>query len=299
MATANIKDVKRRIKSVENTMQITKAMELVATSKLRSAKERAVASQPYFNTLYQTMCEIQSDRGFKSIYTKKEFLKTVLVIVLAGDRGLAGGFNHNVIKLAEEKIKSLEESGRSVKVFPIGKKAVEHFEKRNADIFDKEYLISDNLTMSRALKLSDKVLSGFKNGIYDKVELIYTTFVSTLVQNALSKTVLPIENNDLEDTNQNEVSDNNEKAASAITLYEPSPEEVFDGLIPKYISGLLFCSIIDSYAAEQAARRTAMESASDNASEMIDSLSLLYNRARQAQITQELNEIVSGQMGNN
>lgn len=298
MATANIKDVKRRIKSVENTMQITKAMELVATSKLRNAKDRAVASQPYFNTLYQTMCEIQSDRGFKSIYTKKEFLKTVLVVVLAGDRGLAGGFNHNVMKLAEEKIKSLEESGHSVKVFPIGKKAVEHFEKRNYEIFDKEYLISDNLTMSRALKLSDNILAGFKNGIYDKVELVYTTFVSTLVQNALSITVLPIEQSDLKDANQGE-SDNGEKRASALTLYEPSPGEVFDGLIPKYISGLLFCSIIDSYAAEQAARRTAMESASDNASEMIDSLSLLYNRARQAQITEELTDIVSGQMGNN
>lgn len=298
MATANIKDVKRRIKSVENTMQITKAMELVATSKLRNAKDRAVASQPYFNTLYQTMCEIQSDRGFKSIYTKKEFLKTVLVVVLAGDRGLAGGFNHNVMKLAEEKIRMLEESGHSVKVFPIGKKAVEHFEKRNYEIFDKEYLISDNLTMSRALKLSDNILAGFKNGIYDKVELVYTTFVSTLVQNALSITVLPIEQSDLKDANQGE-SDNGEKRASALTLYEPSPGEVFDGLIPKYISGLLFCSIIDSYAAEQAARRTAMESASDNASEMIDSLSLLYNRARQAQITEELTDIVSGQMGNN
>lgn len=299
MATANIKDVKRRIKSVENTMQITKAMELVATSKLRNAKDRAVASQPYFNTLYQTMCEIQSDRGFKSIYTKKEFLKTVLVVVLAGDRGLAGGFNHNVIKLAEEKIKSLKESGHSVKVFPIGKKAVEHFEKRNHEIFDKEYLISDNLKMSRALKLSDNILSGFKNGVYDKVELVYTTFVSTLVQNALSITVLPIEQSDLKDKSKDETSDNEEKTAKALTLYEPSPGEVFDGLIPKYISGLLFCSIIDSYAAEQAARRTAMESASDNASEMIDSLSLLYNRARQAQITQELNEIVAGQMGNN
>ena len=299
MATANIKDVKRRIKSVENTMQITKAMELVATSKLRSAKERAVASQPYFNTLYQTMCEIQSDRSFKSIYTKKEFLKTDLVIVLAGDRGLAGGFNHNVIKLAEEKIKSLEESGHTVKVFPIGKKAVEHFEKSKAEIFNKEYLVSDNLTMSRALKLSDNILSGFRNGEYDKVELVYTTFVSTLTQNALSITVLPIENNDLSNENNQKNSDNASKSSGALTVYEPSPEEVFDGLIPKYISGLLFCSIVDSYAAEQAARRTAMESASDNASEMIDSLSLLYNRARQAQITQELNEIVSGQMGNN
>lgn len=299
MATANIKDVKRRIKSVENTMQITKAMELVATSKLRNAKDKAVASQPYFNTLYQTMCEIQSDRGFKSIYTKKEFLKTVLVVVLAGDRGLAGGFNHNVIKLAEEKIKLLEDSGHSVKVFPIGKKAVEHFEKRNYVIFDKEYLISDNLTMSRALKLSDNILSGFKNGVYDKVELVYTTFVSTLVQNALSITVLPIEQGGLKDKNKDENLDDEEKTAKALTLYEPSPGDVFDGLIPKYISGLLFCSIIDSYAAEQAARRTAMESASDNASEMIDSLSLLYNRARQAQITQELNEIVAGQMGNN
>ncbi len=291
MAAANIKDVKRRIKSVENTMQITKAMELVASSKLRSAKDKAVASQPYFNTLYETMCEIQSDRGFKSVYTKKEFLKTVLVVVLAGDRGLAGGFNHNVIKLAEEKIKSLHDSGHSVKVFPIGKKAVEHFEKRKADMYDSEFLISENLSMSRALKLSEKILSGFRSGIYDKVELVYTTFVSTLVQNALSITVLPIEDNDINAAE--------EKQAKALTLYEPSPGEVFDGLIPKYISGLMFCSIIDSYAAEQAARRTAMESASDNASEMIDSLSLLYNRARQAQITQELNEIVSGQMGNN
>lgn len=296
MATANIKDVKRRIKSVENTRQITKAMELVATSKLRGAKERAVASQPYFNTLYETMCEIQQDRGFKSIYTKKEFLKTVLVVVLAGDRGLAGGFNHNVLKLAEEKIKSLVENGRTVKVFPIGKKAVEHFEKRRYEIYNSEYLISDNISMNNVIKLSDKVISGFRNGIYDKVELVYTTFVSTLVQNALSVTVLPIESNDLKDKVQ---TDSDKSKKNTLTLYEPSAEEVFDGLIPKYISGLLFCSIIDSYAAEQAARRTAMESASDNASEMIDSLSLLYNRARQAQITQELNEIVSGQMGNN
>lgn len=297
MATANIKDVKRRIKSVENTMQITKAMELVATSKLRSAKERAVASQPYFNTLYETMCEIQQDRGFKSIYTKKEFLKTVLVVVLAGDRGLAGGFNHNVLKLAEEKIKSLEQDGRTVKVFPIGKKAVEYFEKRKYEIYNKDYQISDNLSMSKSLSLSESIITGFRNGIYDKVELIYTTFVSTLVQNAMSVTVLPIENNDLENSEKYDAAKKEQK--TSLTLYEPSAEEVFDGLIPKYISGLLFCSIIDSYASEQAARRTAMESASDNASEMIDSLSLLYNRARQAQITQELNEIVAGQMGNN
>lgn len=299
MATANIKDVKRRIKSVENTMQITKAMELVATSKLRGAKERAVASQPYFNTLYETMCEIQQDRGFKSIYTKKEFLKTVLVVVLAGDRGLAGGFNHNILKLAEDKINSLEKDGRTVKVFPIGKKAVEYFEKRNYEIYNKDYQISDNLTMSKSLSLSESIISGFRNGIYDKVELIYTTFVSTLVQNALSVTVLPIESRDLRDIKQDEKTDAEKSQKTSLTLYEPSAEEVFDGLIPKYISGLIFCSIIDSYASEQAARRTAMESASDNASEMIDSLSLLYNRARQAQITQELNEIVAGQMGNN
>ena len=299
MATANIKDVKRRIKSVENTMQITKAMELVATSKLRGAKERAVASQPYFNTLYETMCEIQQDRGFKSIYTKKEFLKTVLVVVLAGDRGFAGGFNHNILKLAEDKINSLEKDGRTVKVFPIGKKAVEYFEKRNYEIYNKDYQISDNLTMSKSLSLSESIISGFRNGIYDKVELIYTTFVSTLVQNALSVTVLPIESRDLKDIKQDEKTDAEKSQKTSLTLYEPSAEEVFDGLIPKYISGLIFCSIIDSYASEQAARRTAMESASDNASEMIDSLSLLYNRARQAQITQELNEIVAGQMGNN
>ena len=134
MATANMKDVKRRIKSVESTMLITKAMQLVAASKLRRAKDKAVAVQPFFETLFKTMCDISCDRAFKSVYTKKKFLNSTLLIVVAGDRGLAGGFNSNVLKMAKAKADDVLSSGGQLRVMAVGKKAVEFFEKRDYDL---------------------------------------------------------------------------------------------------------------------------------------------------------------------
>lgn len=285
MATANMKDVKRRIKSVESTKQITKAMELVASSKLRRAKERALAVQPFFETLYDIMSDISSDPAFRSVYTKKKFKKTTLLIVIAGDRGLAGGYNTNVLKIAEQRIEKLMSENEQVSIMAIGKKAVEYFDKRDYDVTDRYPNIAESLDIYEAMDIADEIIVRFRCLEFDRVELVYTTFVSALTQQPVEVSVLPVENLESSDIGKR-----------SLTEYDPSPEEVFDGLVPQYLCGILYAAIVDSFASEQAARRTAMESASDNADEMINQLSLLYNRARQAQITQEINEISSGSL---
>lgn len=286
MATANMKDVKRRIKSVESTMQITKAMELVASSKMRKAKIRAESAQPFFKVLYDTMSDISEDRSFKSVFTQKGEDKAVLLVVVSGDRGLAGGFNSNLLKLAVQRADDIASQGISVRIMAIGKKAVEYFEKRDYDVVMSYPNVAENIDAYSVSDMTDVILDGFKSGDYNKVELVYTTLVSALSQNPVNVHILPVENLD----------NGRDENISALTVYDPSPEAVFDGMIPQYISGLIYSAVVDSYAAEQAARRTAMESASDNASEMIDQLSLLYNRARQAVITQELTEISSASL---
>lgn len=285
MATANMKDVKRRIKSVESTRQITKAMELVASSKLRRAKERALAAQPFFAAVYDTMADVSRDHVFSSIYTKKEVLKTVLMVVIAGDRGLAGGFNNNVLKLALEKANEHKKDGFTVKVLTIGKKAVEYFRKRDFEVLDEYPGIAESLNVYDSLDIAENIIVRFRLGEFDRVELVYTTFVSALTQEPVFMPILPV---------KQMISGSGEK--KSLMIYDPSPEEVFDGLIPQYISGIIYAATVDSFASEQAARRTAMESASDNADEMIANLSLMYNRARQGQITQELTEIASGSL---
>lgn len=285
MATANMKDVKRRIKSVESTMQITKAMQLVASSKMRKAKQLAETAQPFFKVMYDTMCDISQDNAFSSVFTRKGEPKTTLLIVIAGDRGLAGGFNANVLKLAQSRADSLKEQGIAVKIMAVGKKAVEFFEKRDYELVEKYAGIAEGIDAYTVSDIGENIVYSYKNGEYDKVELIYTTLVSALTQEPLDLQILPVEH-----------LDNGDKMPKALTTYDPSPEAVFDGMIPQYMSGLLYSAIVDSYAAEQAARRTAMESASDNAGEMINQLSLLYNRARQAVITQELTELSSASL---
>lgn len=287
MATANMKDVKRRIKSVESTMQITKAMQLVASSKLRRAKERALAAQPFFAALYDTMSDISNDPAFTSVYTKKKVLRSTLFVVIAGDRGLAGGFNSNVLKLASQKIDALLESKETVSVIAVGRKAVEYCEKKGYDVVGRFPAVAENLNIIDAEDIADEIIEKFRCGYYDQVDMVYTTFISALTQEPVAVSVLPVE--DL----------STGVRSKSLIEYDPSPEEVFDGLIPQYLTGLIYAAVVDSFASEQAARRTAMESASDNAEEMINNLSLLYNRARQAMITQELTEISSASLNDN
>lgn len=288
MASANMKDIKRRIKSVESTMQITKAMELVASSKLRKAKEKADRARPFFNLLYETMCEISADNNdFSSVFTKHYKVKTVLLVVIAGDRGLAGGFNSNVLKAAHQRADEIIADGKKVKVLPIGKKAVEYFEKRNFDILAGYAGIGETLTVYDAADISEQIIENYEKHGFEKVEAFYTTFISALSQEARLMELLPFK------------AEKKSGTPHQITTYDPSPEAVFDAIVPKYITGMLYGAIVDSFASEQAARRTAMESASDNAGEMISNLSLIYNRARQATITQEITEIVGGAQAQN
>ncbi len=283
MAAAGMKEIKRRMKSIESTMQITKAMELVASSKLRRAREQAEASFPFFHALYETMSEIVAESAdFDSVYTKVQTEGPVLLIVIAGDRGLAGGFNGNAFKLARKRIEELEAAGREPVLLPIGKKTAEHFERTGLRIFGSFSDIAGTMTVYRAMDLAERILAYYNRGQITGAELIFNDYVSPLTQEPRQMTVLPLPNLETE------------AGVRSGTNYEPSPEAVFAGLVPGYLSGMLYCAIVDSYAAEQAARRLSMQNATDNAAEMLSDLSLLYNRARQAAITQEITEIVGG-----
>ncbi len=282
---ANLKDIKRRIHSVESTMQITKAMELVASSKFRHAKERAEAAQPFFNATYKLMAEIAAeDPYFNSSFVHKRTENgAVLLIVIAGDRGLAGGFNSNVFKLAQARIDEVRAQGGNPIVMPIGQKAVDYFARREVKVLKTYDHIAEHASVYLAMDMAELVLNTYnRHESLQSVELVFTNYVSPLVQEAEKIDVIPL---------TNLAGSHPRKCA---VEYEPSAEEVFDQLVPQYVAGLIYGAIVESFASEQAARRTAMENATDNAEEMIDSLSLLYNRARQSAITQELTEIVGG-----
>lgn len=282
MASGNMKDIKRRIKSVESTMQITKAMELVASSKLRKAKEKADKARPYFKALYDTMCEIQAENPkFLSPFTRSSEKGKALLVVVAGDRGLAGGFNSSVFKMVMARVDEL--GGKdNVDILAIGKKSVEFFEKRGFNLVAALPGIAESIKIHIADEISEYVVEPYIKGVYNRAELFYTEFVSPITQQAIKKPILPVElNTDIE-------------VSKALPVYEPSAGAVFDHIVPRYVTGMIFGSVVDSFASEQAARRNAMENATDNAEEMISSLSLMYNRARQASITQEITEIVGG-----
>lgn len=282
MAGGSMKDIKRRIKSVESTKQITKAMELVASSKLRKAKQRALDSAPFLDSLYETICSIATScHDLKSVYVNSEEIKTELIVVIAGDRGLAGGYNSNILKMATATINENTQKGITTKVLGIGKKSVEFFAKR--DCLHKGMLdVAGDIDLTRVKAMSNDIIDLYLKGEVQSVKVFYTKFVSALTQDATKVDLLPLSG----------LADSTKETSEY--LFEPSPELVFDTIIPIYAEGVLYCSIVESFASEQGARRTAMESANDNANEMIDSLSLKYNRARQAAITQEISEIVSG-----
>lgn len=280
MASGNMKDIKRRIKSIESTMQITKAMQLVSSSKFKRAKDKADSAMPFFNAVYETMSEIASqDRFFNSAYVRENDSDVTLMIVIAGDRGLAGGYNSNAIKLA---LSRLNETGGNPVIIPIGKKAVEFFSKHNYKILRSYENIGEHMTIYKAMDIAEIIIESYKkHKSIGRVELIFTDYISPISQEARHISVIPLEKIAGEPSH-------------SVTRYEPSANEVFDELVPKYIAGLIYGAVVCSFASEQASRRNAMENASDNAEEMIENLSLIYNRARQSAITQEITEIIGG-----
>ncbi|NLJ15566.1 MAG: ATP synthase F1 subunit gamma [Clostridiales bacterium] len=277
MSTPSVKSITKRIKSISSTLQITKAMELVATSKLKKAKETASISQPYFQAIYETMSDIASSADTASQYTSPREVKKAVFIVIAGDRGLAGGYNSNIFKLAIAEEKKL---GIKPDIIAIGKKSVDFFSKKDYNIISSYVNVGGNVSHAMCRDIADNFVEGFSSGNIDLVRIFYTSFVSAIKQEELSIDVLPVP---LKSTNQ-----------KSYIEYDPSPIVVFDRIIPQYSAGILHCSIEEAFTAEQAARRTAMENANKNGEEMLEKISLQYNRARQAGITQEITEIVSG-----
>ncbi|WP_303112777.1 ATP synthase F1 subunit gamma [uncultured Faecalibacterium sp.] len=276
----SMKDIKLRIKSVESTMQITKAMELVASSKMRRAKERVEHSRPYFETLHKTLTEIAAaDPRARNPYLRRAEIKKTLLIVIAGDRGLAGGYNSNVLKQAQQ------EAG-DVVVLPIGKRSAEYFVHHEVPLFTQEVLLAADITVGECFQLARRITEGYCKGEYDAVKICYTRFDSMMTQTASTMEVLPLS---IEPTEQQKA-----QARRSQILYKPSSEEVFRAIIPEYVAGIVYGAVCESVASELAARRTAMDAATKNAGEMIDHLNLYYNRARQAAITQEITEIVAG-----
>ena len=277
----SMKDIKLRIKSVESTMQITKAMELVASSKMRRARDRVERSRPYFEVLSHTLSDIAaSNTDFQSPFLKKRELKKTLLIVIAGDRGLAGGYNSNILKLAAE------EKGEIV-YLPIGKRSFEYYSHHDLDVFSDKYTIAADISVGDCFEISRQVADAYLKGEFDAVKICYTRFISMLTQTPATQSILPL-------TLEKEPEEEKTAQSRALILYEPNSEEVFNAIIPEYIAGIIYGALSESIASEQAARRTAMDAATKNASEMIENLNLYYNRARQGAITQEITEIVAG-----
>ena len=277
MAGVSTKEIKNRIRSMESTRQITKAMEMVAASKLRRAQAQIAASRPYFEILYGTIQDIlRSNREFTSPYLKERTGSKVLYIVIAGDRGLAGGYNSNLLKMVHSRIQ-----GKEAVILPIGKKCVDFFKSKQFPLFSEAYAEAADVSIGDCFTLSRQVSKAFLAGKFDEVHVAYTSFVSVLSQIPDTLALLPLKKPE-------------SGASRCDTLYEGSSDEVFAAIVPEYLGGILYGALCESRASEQAARRTAMDSATQNADDMIADLSLKFNRARQAAITQEITEIVAG-----
>ena len=278
MAGASMNDIKSRIKSVTGTMQITKAMELVATSKLRRARERIEASRPFHEIIGEAIDEISASTEIEElVWSCPTEGKRPLYIVIAGDRGLAGGYNANIFRLVQAISKDKEAT-----FLPLGKKALDYYKRREVNILSDNYSYVSEISVSQALDIAELACQGFVNGKYDSVYVIYTKFVSMISQTPVYEQLLPLER------------ENAGKAGNSDIEYMGNPEEILNKIIPQYVGGVINSTVCEALASESAARRTAMNAANKNASEIIDTLVLKYNRARQAVITQEITEIVSG-----
>ena len=280
MAGVSTKEIKNRIRSMESTKQITKAMEMVAASKLRRAQAQIQNSRPYFQILHTTVNDIvATNRELSSPYLKARPVNKVMYIVIAGDRGLAGGYNSNILKLVQSQIE-----GKDAVVLPIGKKALDYFKSHNVPTLTESYAEAADISIGDCFSISKQLSKAFLAGEFDEIHVAYTNFVSVLSQVPATMQLLPL----VPDTAHRE------DPVSHGIIYEPDSEEVFAAIVPDYLGGILYGTICESRAAEQAARRSAMDSATQNADEMISDLSLKFNRARQAAITQEITEIVAG-----
>ena len=282
---ASMRDIKRRKESIQSTGQITKAMKLVSTVKLQKAKGRAESTKPYFDCMYDTVAQILKKAGnidHKYLQYDQNNKKKA-VIVISSNRGLAGGYNSNIIKL----ITGMDVEREDVIIYAVGRKAKDTL-KRKGYIIERDYSeVINNALYSDAMSIGKQVIQDYTEGKFGEIYLAYTEFKNTVTHIPKLIKLLPFVMEEKED---------NAVTIDDLTLmnFEPNEEEALDMIIPKYINSLIYGGIIESIASENGARMQAMDSATTNAETMIDELSLKYNRARQASITQEITEIVAG-----
>lgn len=287
---ASMRDIKRRKESVQSTGQITKAMKLVSSVKLQKAKVGAEVSKPYFDTMYNTVAGMIAKSGQMSHpFLQKSQSEKKAVILISSNRGLAGGYNSNVVKLVTKDERFTKEN---TIIFAVGTKGRDALERQGFALAGDYSEAMNEPLYSDATQIGKEVLSRFAQGEIGEIYLAYTIFKNTVVQIPTLIKLLPIDAEDI----ISEAEDVSEDPIDRITLmnYEPEPEEALDAIIPKYINSLIYGGLVESHASENGARMQAMDSATSNAEEMISDLSLKYNRARQASITQELTEIIAG-----
>jgi F-type H+-transporting ATPase subunit gamma len=309
---ANLKAIRDRIQSVKNTKKITEAMRLVAAARVRRAQEQVTATRPFADRLAQVLYGLQSRLQFEDVdlpLLKQREVKTVGLLVVAGDRGLCGGYNSNVIRRAENRAKELQAEGVNYRYVLVGRKAIQYFQRREQPI-DATYTGLEQIpTAQEATDIADQLLSLFLSETVDRIELIYTRFVSLVSSRPVVQTLLPLDPQGLEaaddeifrlTTRGGQFEVERQKVTSQVRplprdmIFEQDPVQILDSLLPLYLSNQLLRALQESAASELAARMTAMNNASDNAGELIKTLSLSYNKARQAAITQELLEVVGG-----
>ena len=309
---SNLKTIRDRIKSVKNTKKITEAMRLVASAKVRRAQEQVLATRPFADRLASVLYALQSRLVLEDIESpllEKRDVKKVGLFVISGNRGLCGSYNANIIKRAETRARELEAEGLEYKYLILGGKAVQYFQRRNVPIKDAYNSPEKQPSAEEIFKATDEVLSWFLSGEVDRIELVYTKFVSLISSRPVIQTLLPLDPQGFE-VNDDEIfrltsregrlevtREKVERDARALPrdmICEQSPVQILDALLPLYLRNQILRAWQESTASELAARMTAMSNASDNASELIRSLTLSYNKARQAAITQELLEVVAG-----
>lgn len=280
---ASMKDIKRRKDSIQSTEQITKAMKLVATVKLQKAKEKAEAARPYFDAMYENVLTMLArTKNVEHRYLKAGTSPKKGLIVITANRGLAGGYNSSITRLVADSGIPKDECV----IYAVGIKGRDYFSRRKYDIAADYSEVINEPIYSDAMEIGRRVLADFESGKIGEIYLVYTQFKNTVVHTPQMVKLLPL--------SQEDIGENVEDATGALMTYEPEEEEALSIIIPKYINSLIYGALMESIASENGARMTAMDNATNNADEMINDLSLKYNRARQSSITQELTEIIAG-----
>jgi F-type H+-transporting ATPase subunit gamma len=293
---ASVQDLKRRIRSIRNTRKITKAMELVASARLRRAQARIEAMRPFADRMMELM--IGTARASSSVrglplLQRRDDVQAVAILPLTGDRGLAGAFNAQVLRLAFALGRRLETEGVRVRWLVAGRKGASTIRFRRLDLLQAWTGFSDRPAYADAQALAHKVAELYVDGEVDRVVVVYNRFVSPLVQEVVEQDLLPIPEHLLE-AGEEEEEEERRQGLLGDFIYEPEPDQILERLVPVYVETELYRALLESAASEQGARMTAMRNASKNAGELIDTLTLAMNRARQAEITQEILEVVAG-----